>query len=62
MTPDAPVHLVVERQPTISEERPYDPIVEAHGLLASVERGKIRFISGDTECAAWHYPEPMAAV
>ncbi len=22
----------------------------------SVERGKVRFASGDTECAAWHYP------
>ncbi len=32
------------------------PIVEAHGLLVSVEREKVRFISGDTECAAWHYP------
>src|SRR5256714_13287247 len=23
---------------------------------ASMERQKIRFASGDTECAAWHYP------
>src|SRR5438876_4997445 len=23
---------------------------------ASMERQKIRFVSGDTECAAWHYP------
>ena len=23
---------------------------------ASMEREKIRFVSGDTECAAWHYP------
>ena len=23
---------------------------------ASMERQKIRFTSGDTECAAWHYP------
>src|SRR5579859_7008992 len=22
----------------------------------SVERGKVRFVSGDTECTAWHYP------
>ena len=24
--------------------------------MISVERGKVRFVSGDTECAAWHYP------
>jgi hypothetical protein len=28
------------------------PIVEAHGLQVSVEREKVRFVSGDTECAA----------
>jgi len=25
-------------------------------MQASAERQKVRFISGDTECAAWHYP------
>jgi uncharacterized protein len=32
------------------------PIVEADGLQVSVEREEVRFSSGDTECAAWHYP------
>ncbi|MGH9260790.1 MAG: alpha/beta hydrolase [Acidimicrobiales bacterium] len=31
-------------------------IVEADGLQVSVEREEVRFSSGDTECAAWHYP------
>jgi len=26
------------------------------GVRVSVEREKVRFVSGDTECAAWHYP------
>lgn len=26
------------------------------GVRVSVERRKVRFVSGDTECAAWHYP------
>jgi uncharacterized protein len=26
------------------------------GVRMSVEREKVRFVSGDTECAAWHYP------
>jgi hypothetical protein len=30
-------------------------LVEA-GMRVSVEREKVRFVSGDTECAAWHYP------
>ena len=25
-------------------------------MRVSVEREKVRFVSGDTECAAWHYP------
>lgn len=25
-------------------------------MAMSVEREKVRFVSGDTECAAWHYP------
>jgi uncharacterized protein len=25
-------------------------------MAMSVERGKVRFVSGSTECAAWHYP------
>jgi pimeloyl-ACP methyl ester carboxylesterase len=25
-------------------------------VLAPVERDKVRFVSGDAECAAWHYP------
>jgi hypothetical protein len=34
------------------------PITEAHGLSKrlSAQREKVRFLSGDTECAAWHYP------
>jgi uncharacterized protein len=32
------------------------PIVEADGLQVSIEREEVRFSSGDTECAAWHYP------
>jgi uncharacterized protein len=34
------------------------PITEANGLAKrlSAQREKIRFLSGDTECAAWHYP------
>jgi uncharacterized protein len=32
------------------------PIVEADGLQVSVEREEVRFSSGDTDCAAWHYP------
>jgi len=30
-------------------------LVEA-GMQVSVEREKVRFASGDTECVAWHYP------
>jgi pimeloyl-ACP methyl ester carboxylesterase len=56
MTPDAPVHTVVERQPTSPRSDRMTPIVEAHGLQVSIEREKVRFVSGDTECAAWHYP------
>ena len=26
------------------------------GMQVSVQREKVRFVSGDTECAAWHYP------
>jgi len=26
------------------------------GVRVAVERAKVRFVSGDTECAAWHYP------
>jgi fermentation-respiration switch protein FrsA (DUF1100 family) len=26
------------------------------GMRVSMEREKVRFVSGDTECAAWHYP------
>jgi hypothetical protein len=26
----------------------------------SMEREKIRFASGDSECAAWHYPADLA--
>ena len=29
---------------------------EAEPAQMSVEREKVRFVSGDTECAAWHYP------
>ncbi len=25
-------------------------------MQGSVQREKVRFVSGDTECAAWHYP------
>ena len=25
-------------------------------MTVLTERKKVRFISGDTECAAWHYP------
>jgi pimeloyl-ACP methyl ester carboxylesterase len=34
------------------------PITEADGLdkRFSAQREKVRFLSGDTECAAWHYP------
>jgi pimeloyl-ACP methyl ester carboxylesterase len=34
------------------------PITEANGLVKrlSAQREKVRFLSGDTECAAWHYP------
>jgi pimeloyl-ACP methyl ester carboxylesterase len=33
------------------------PITEAHGFgkRLSARREKVRFLSGDTECAAWHY-------
>src|SRR6266852_6463379 len=33
-----------------------DPIQSEVDVPVSVEREKVRFVSGDTECAAWHYP------
>ena len=30
------------------------------GTTESVERAKVRFVSGGTDCAAYHYPEPTA--
>ncbi len=31
------------------------------GVRVSVEREKVRFVSSDTECAAWHYPGTPAS-
>jgi uncharacterized protein len=38
------------------EVRPVHPSYPEAVMAAPAEREKVRFTSGDAECAAWHYP------
>jgi hypothetical protein len=43
------------------DQRKKSPVHPEVDVAMSTERRKVRFVSGDTECAAWHYPESSGA-